>query len=837
MEFSSQSSRPSLTPVPGSGTPSSGSKPREALKASSLSYFELPRRLGRYVLLRRIAKGGMGEVMLAAALGLEGAERPCIVKTIRSEHRTDKSFRARFLDEARVQAQLEHPGVAQVLEATIDDETNEPYVVVEYVDGRSLGDVRARAISTSERIGWSEAVAIIQLTAEALSHVHDRADGDGKPLAIVHRDLSPQNLMVSYGGEIKIIDFGTARGENRRCHTVSGVVFAKPGYVAPEVANGNPGDFRVDLYAIGVMLWELVSGRRFLSGEASDHMALVAKGERELPPTAELNDAPPGLDIVIRRLTAFDKNHRYAHTKDAARELASLLSHAPTMASGERGVRGRVSTVMARLFKGETMRARKEFVRLVSEARKVFNTGKTPKAATPRIAAAVRASEQGLLGGTRYKLLTELGRGEVTTVHKATHVDLDRTVALKLLETKDVRGEAQLRTEMKVLPLVEGPGVVRLRDAGRTVDDKPFLVLDLCEGETLESLQRTKEVCISEALGLTERLLVILAEVHARGVIHRDVKPSNVIVGSSGELTLIDFGIALAKTEDDAPSSKPAEESTTKKVEPPKIELWGTPEYMAPEQAARPHEVDARADLYAVGTVLYELLTKSVPFKASTGFGVIQQKAQGSPEDVSSRVEGPVSPALDRFVGKALARHAALRFGSALEMLEELRAVIREPETRRQRTKRAAVFATIAAVLGAGLFAGATLTDGGREAAGEAQGIWSTHVLSGDSANAQPSIGPSLEELAPAARANEPVKAETEVPTPTTPTPVAWTEPPFDPKSAFIGPKLVGQADVAADESPAVTSTKKPKEKKKTRRAETKKKPDDKRGKKKAQAR
>src|SRR6185436_7762263 len=129
--------------------------------------------------------------------------------------------------------------------------------IVEHVEGKSLGEVRSRAVQTGHRLSWADSVALALLMAEGLAYVHERKDAAGRPLAIVHRDLSPQNVMVSFTGESKIIDFGTARGQNRRCHTVSGVVFAKPGYVAPEVANGDSGDARVDLYALGVMLWEL----------------------------------------------------------------------------------------------------------------------------------------------------------------------------------------------------------------------------------------------------------------------------------------------------------------------------------------------------------------------------------------------------------------------------------------------------------------------------------------------------------------------------------------------------------------------------------------------------
>src|SRR3954462_7544389 len=111
------------------------------------------------MLLRRLARGGMGEIYLAATAGIEGAERPCVVKIIRREHSADPSFLARFLDEARVQAQLQHHGVAQILEASTDT-SGEPYVVVEYVEGRSLGEVRPRAVQAGVKLGWSDAVAV-----------------------------------------------------------------------------------------------------------------------------------------------------------------------------------------------------------------------------------------------------------------------------------------------------------------------------------------------------------------------------------------------------------------------------------------------------------------------------------------------------------------------------------------------------------------------------------------------------------------------------------------------------------------------------------------------------
>ena len=128
----------------------------------------LPCRFERYTLLKRIARGGMGEVYLATAGGIEGAERPCVVKAIRREHEEDRSFLARFLDEARIQAQLQHPGVAQIVEAT-NDATGKPYVVVEFIEGRNLGDVRSRAGQLGLRMGWPESIAVSIVMADALA--------------------------------------------------------------------------------------------------------------------------------------------------------------------------------------------------------------------------------------------------------------------------------------------------------------------------------------------------------------------------------------------------------------------------------------------------------------------------------------------------------------------------------------------------------------------------------------------------------------------------------------------------------------------------------------------
>ncbi|MBK6517120.1 MAG: serine/threonine protein kinase [Polyangiaceae bacterium] len=770
---------------------------------------DLPRRFARYVLLRRVAKGGMGEVMLAATLGLEGAERPLIIKTIRAEHKTDKSFNARFLDEARVQAQLEHTGVAQVLEATTDDETQEPYVVVEYVDGRSLGDVRARALTSGQRLEWHEAVAISQLAAEALAHVHERMDAQNRPLSIVHRDLSPQNLMVSYGGDVKIIDFGTARGENRRCHTVSGVVFAKPGYVAPEVANGNPGDYRVDLYALGVMLWELCAGRRFLQGEASDHMAAVSRNERNLPPIADVAGAPRALDDIIARLTAFDREARYARTKIAARDLASLLGSSPPLSGGDRGVRPRIAALMNRLFEGDSAKNRREFLRLVAEARKIFHpSGKTPQAPTPRAALAMKEEHEGLVAGTRYRVVREIARGSGTLVVEAEHTELGRRVAVKMTDPGQGGGAevgARLVREAKILSALDVPGVVRVLDVGRASDTRPFVVLGLCDGETLEArLAREPALEVGEALGIAARLLEVLERVHARGIIHRDVKPSNILLGEGGQPCFVDFGIAHVKGdlgEGLSGLDTPAPKGKT-------VALYGTPEYMAPEQAARPAEVDARADVYAVGAMLYEMLTGRLPFVGNSAVALLEAKSQGSPEAPSERAPTRgIPPIVDAICLRALARHATLRYASAKDMHAALVEAMSAP-TRRRAGRRRAGFVALGAAMACALGLGGVAAAQYPAEVTSALGVELPWGPKPTVAAARPASAPEPAAVTAAPAAPQPVAIEAPEPPPSLDRVAELPEPPFD---ATIG-DAQPRAEVAA----------KP-ERKKPRRADTKK--------------
>jgi serine/threonine protein kinase len=675
---------------------------------SSATALPLPRMVGRRMVLKLAARGGMGDVYLGATTGLEGTERPCIVKTVRRDHVHDGSFLARFLDEARVQAQLQHPGVAQVLEAA-SDESGEPYTVVEYVEGRALSDVRQRALQTGIRIAWADAVAIAVEIAQALAHVHERAGADGAPLGIVHRDLSPQNVMVGYAGEIKLIDFGTARGHNRRCHTVAGVVFAKPGYVAPEVARQQVGDGRIDIYALGIVLWELCTGRRFLTVDPQQHLDDAAAGKVKVPAIAAECRAPRELDEVIAKLTENDPDERYARASLAALDLARLLSLAPATQPGERGVRARICLLMRRLWPHEPGRSRAEFARLLQEGRAALEpdprTGSTPSAGpvSEGIALRMAPDDPHQLAGTPYRLGAAIGEGSGGLVFEAEHVDLGRKVALKLMSA-DGEGSGgsldRFRAEARAVASLSHPNLVQLYDFGKSLDGRVYFAMELCQGETLDARLRRGPLEWRSATHVAIETAKALEAAHAAKLVHRDVKPHNVMLtatrGGDGApgVKLLDFGVASGVTRGLPPESRQRLSRG--------FVVLGTPEYMAPEQVAD-ELVDGRTDIYALGCVLYEMLTGERAFEGPSSIVVMGKQLRETPRPPKACPPSRSIPkALDAIVVRAMAKSAEMRFQSAADMRLALERVLTAPSRTARGWRRVATATLPCAALMAG---------------------------------------------------------------------------------------------------------------------------------------
>ena len=266
-------------------------------------------RLGNYELIRLLAQGGMADIYLARQVGIGQFERYVAVKVLNAQRATDAESCALFLDEARVVGMLNHGNLASVHEVDARDGVH--YLAMEYVHGADLREVLARAQRDNASIDYEVAVQIITQAAAGLDHAHRRCAPDGRPLNLVHRDVSLSNIMVGHDGCVKVIDFGIATSAASIHTTNPGIVRGKASYMSPEQCLGDPLDLRTDVFALGVVLYELTTGRRCFPGNTDfERMLAVVRGEY-VPPSVHIADFPPALEQVIRTALALDKHNRY----------------------------------------------------------------------------------------------------------------------------------------------------------------------------------------------------------------------------------------------------------------------------------------------------------------------------------------------------------------------------------------------------------------------------------------------------------------------------------------------------------------------------------------------
>ncbi|HEY1098443.1 MAG TPA: serine/threonine-protein kinase, partial [Myxococcota bacterium] len=287
---------------------------------------------GSYALLERLAMGGMAEVFLARpGQAAEQHDRLVAIKRILPNIAADDDFIAMFIDEAKIAGQLTHPNIAQILD--IGKINNSYFIAMEYVSGhdlRALWDrVREAAVDDTAGIrGLPIGLAchIVKKLAEGLDHAHRKRDAKGRALGIIHRDVSPQNVLISYDGDVKIIDFGIAKAANRIVRTQTGILKGKFAYMAPEQARGEPIDHRSDIFAIGVVLYELLSGERAFKGD-TDFVLLEKVRRVDVMPLRDLRtDLPRELERIVMKALSRDAADRYAWASALAGDLDRFLS-------------------------------------------------------------------------------------------------------------------------------------------------------------------------------------------------------------------------------------------------------------------------------------------------------------------------------------------------------------------------------------------------------------------------------------------------------------------------------------------------------------------------------
>ncbi|MFZ5482544.1 MAG: protein kinase domain-containing protein [Myxococcota bacterium] len=305
---------------------------------------EFPHQFGRYQLLERIATGGMAEVYLARSFGVEGFEKRLVIKRILPELAKNPRFVSMFVHEAKLSVCLNHPNIVQVFD--LGKVGDDPYIAMEYIHGRDLTQVLRTLRRDTRRMDVGVAASIAAAVARGLAYAHARAAPDGRPLHIVHRDVSPHNIVVGFEGDVKLVDFGIARLAGESAPIAEG----RPGggkfaYMSPEQAEGKPVDGRSDLFSLGVVLFEMLAGRRlFQDGDPDEKLRAVV--ECRVPDVREINpDVPDALFAILSRALTKDVGARYATAADFEEDLRAFLFDV-----GFRGDMSRRAALLRQLF-------------------------------------------------------------------------------------------------------------------------------------------------------------------------------------------------------------------------------------------------------------------------------------------------------------------------------------------------------------------------------------------------------------------------------------------------------------------------------------------------------
>jgi eukaryotic-like serine/threonine-protein kinase len=300
-------------------------------------------RLGRYAVLKHLASGGMADVLLGRTEGIEGFERHVVLKRIRAEHAKDQRFMTMFLDEARVAANLHHQNIVQVFD--IGESNGEYFFAMEYIHGEDLRKLLSAVSKTRKHMPLGLVCMIVSAAASGLHYAHERRDNNKKPLHIVHRDVSPSNILIGYDGAVKVADFGIAKATMRQVETRSGSLKGKVSYMSPEQCKGEDIDRRSDVFALGVVLYELATTTRLFKGD-NDYLVMDAIVNARVPlPRVRRPDLPNELSAIIMKALSSDRHRRYASAEElrvALEQFAIKHSLAASTAT--------LATYMRRIF-------------------------------------------------------------------------------------------------------------------------------------------------------------------------------------------------------------------------------------------------------------------------------------------------------------------------------------------------------------------------------------------------------------------------------------------------------------------------------------------------------
>ncbi len=644
---------------------------------------------GKFSRLLELGRGGMARVWLAVSSGPTGFRKLLVIKQLLPALAADEHFRSMFLEEARLAARLNHPNVVQTLE--IGEHSDAYFLVMEYLDGQSLHSVLER-----RKLPLALTVRVLIDTCEGLHHAHELTDLAGKPLNVVHRDVSPQNLFLTYAGQVKVLDFGLAKAaDSSPAHKTEGLQ-GKLAYMAPERARSTAVDRRADVFSVGVLLWEAMTGRRFWEG-VTDAQLLTQLRAGDLPPLPFASD--PSLAEIVQRATHPKPGERYesaaalqsdledyletSGAESSNRDLSSFVCGAfetdrvrrrqviqekmaeldrerptlrPTLAAGDSSMTsicdvatppppGPIADLLRRSRNPDSLApAPRSAIVAAGHSAPPSSTGEAhaenlgPPSAAPSSAPESSSNKPRLAVPDPYRLTRRL----FSSAHlfEAVHRTTSRKILLQFFRGKC--DAADLQQRFAKASQLSHPNTVQIIDAG-AVPAPPgvgFVAREYVRGETLSALMSLDPLPPRLALRIATQVLMSLAEAHHRGLVHGRLEPDHVLVtraaGWEPEVKVLGYWQPC--------NPRKAPDRSCR----------------APELATRPRP-KVGADLYAVGAMLYRSLFGTYP----------AQESLEPPADSPSAALWKL-PELRAALTKALAADPLSRFQSAQDMLHSL---------------------------------------------------------------------------------------------------------------------------------------------------------------------
>jgi serine/threonine protein kinase len=618
-----------------------------------------PRRFGpRYVLLKELGRGGMGRVFMALT-GQAGVERVCALKILRSFQagRHAEDMTQRFLDEAKVVTKLSHENLVYVFDFGVHD--RQGYLAMEYVQGKTFTEAWNRCAVKHTGFPSGVAIHLIAELVAALGYAH-RLEG----MNLVHRDISPSNLMLTYTGGVKLIDFGLAQWNDKVAQTAAGTNWGKISYMSPEQYLGKPVDHRSDLFSAGIILWELLTGRQLFPATQS------RQASQKVPPPSTLNEALSAkLDEVVGRALAFNPADRFATGEEMS---AALVAEMPRDGGGKLAAAAFLTQLFDAEIRAETAEQRDLLQRVSALGNQV------PVLESGDSAISDNDPLIGKVLGDRYHVRRRIGEGAMGRVYEGHHTGIGKRVAIKVprhVERRKSELARRFQREALAPSQIGHPNVVDVTDCGTTEDGDYFFVMEFVDGVDLEALiRRDGAMAVERTLLVGVQMCRALEAAHRAGIIHRDLKPSNVMLvrpsDEQGDLVkVLDFGVAKFLRDEGGPNLTVPDAAV------------GTPRFMAPEQIGGSGVVDFRADIYALGGLLYFMLSGGhSPIEGSNVQNVWQRKLTEDPTPLH-HYRSDLPDDLEALIMKCLARDAARRPASAEDLKKLLLAALEEART------------------------------------------------------------------------------------------------------------------------------------------------------------